>query len=304
MAVSSATENELKVTVTQQVNASPQRVFDAWLDPKLLCKWIGPRQWVEWCEAAVLEPRVGGRYELHTHSKPTPGRDACKGGVSGVYRKIDRHTLLSFTWIRDGEDIETLVTVRFEPSGAGTRLTLTHEGFTSEQARDQHLAGWTGSMTQLDELLELRLTLKQQVNAPPQRVFDALLDPKLICQWMGPRMMVESCEVMSLEPRVGGRYRLKMHRRPDAPGGSEPLVVTGIYQEIDPPRRLVYSWTWEHEKQESRVAWQLHPHAGGTEVILVHDGFASVERMQSHQLGWTASMQQLAEVLQRASNHK
>jgi uncharacterized protein YndB with AHSA1/START domain len=298
MAVTSATENELKVTVTKQINASPQRVFDAWLDPKLLCKWIGPREWVEWCETALLEPRVGGRYELHTRIKPMPGRDACKGGVSGVYRKIDRHTLLSFTWIRQGEDIETLVTVRFEPSGAGTRLTLTHEGFTSEQAREQHLAGWSGSMSQLIELLELRLTLKQQVNAPPERVFDALLDPKLICQWMGPRMMVESCEVMTLEPHVGGRFRLKMYQRPDAPMGPAALIVTGTYQEIDPPRRLVYSWMWEHEKLESLVAWNLKPNAGGTEVVLVHDGFASAERMQSHERGWTASMQQLAGALE------
>ena len=134
MTVASAIETEPKLTLTRHVNAAPQRVFEAWLDPQLLCKWIGPRAWVESCEVALLEPRVGGRYQLRTHSKPLPGHDACKGGVGGVYRRIDRHTRLAFTWVRDGEDTETLVTVQFEPAGSGTLVTLTHEGFTSQQA--------------------------------------------------------------------------------------------------------------------------------------------------------------------------
>lgn len=148
---------------------------------------------------------------------------------------------------------------------------------------------------------DLKLTLTQQVNAPPQRVFDALLDPKLICRWMGPRMMVKSCEVVALDPRVGGRYRIRMDRRIEAPDGRPAtLFVTGVYQQIDPPNRVAFSWMWEDEGQESRVAFELKPHAGGTEVTLTHDGFASVERKQGHGLGWTASLQQLAEVLQAA----
>jgi uncharacterized protein YndB with AHSA1/START domain len=301
MTMTNAIETELKVTLTQHVNASPQRVFEAWLDPQLLCKWIGPRAWVEWCETAVLEPRVGGRYQLRSHTRPRPGHDPCSG-VSGVYRQIDRHTRLSFTWLRDGEDVETLVTVLFEPDGAGTLLTLTHEGFASDYVRKQHLAGWAGSLTQLADLLELRLTLTQQVNAPPQRVFDALLDPKLVCRWMGPRTMVEACEIMTLEPRVGGRYRFKMVRRADSPNGPGTIFVTGTYQEIYPPNRLVYSWMWEDQGHESRVTYELKSHAGGTEVTLIHEGFASVDSQQGHQRGWTASLQQLASVLETGAS--
>lgn len=298
MAVASANETVLKLTLTHHVNAAPEKVFEAWLDPQLLCKWIGPREWVESCEVAVLEPRVGGRYELRTSSRAIPGRDACKGGVRGVYRRIDRHTRLAFTWAREGEDAESLVTVLFEPAEKGTLVTLTHEGFICEQVRDQHLAGWSGSLPQLADLLELRITLKQQVNAPPQRVFDALLDPKLVCRWLGPRSMVETCEVLTLEPRVGGRYRLRMQRRPDSPTGPGDLFVAGVYLQIDRPHRLAYSWSWDHQPHESRVAYELKPHAGGTEVTLTHEGFADANTRQSHSLGWTVSLQQLAEVLQ------
>ncbi len=301
MVMANASETELKLTLTQHVKAPPHAVFAAWLDPKLLCKWIGPREWVESCEATLLEPRVGGRYHLRTHTRAVAGREPCSGGVSGVYRRIDRHTHLSFTWIRDGEEVETLVTVLFEPADAGTLVTLTHEGFSSEQARDQHLAGWGGSLPQLADLLELRLTLKQQVNASPQRVFDALLDPKLVCQWMGPRIMVKTCDVMLMEPHIGGRYRIKMEKRPDAPTGPGTLFVAGAYQEIDRPNRLVYSWMWEDQNHESRVTFELTARAGGTEVTLIHDGFANVESKQGHERGWTASLQQLAAVLQTSA---
>ena len=297
MAMAIASEAELKVTLTQHVNAPPSRVFEAWLDPQLLCKWIGPRAWVESCEVAVLEPRVGGKYQLQTRSKPMPGREACGNGVTGVYRQIDRHTRLSFTWMRDGDDAETLVTVDFKPDGAGTLVTLTHAGFRSEPVREQHAAGWGGSLPQLADLLELRLTLRQQVNAPPPRVFDALLDPKLVCQWMGPRTMVKTCEVLTLEPRVGGTYRLKMDRRADAPNGPGTLFVTGRYQQIERPTRLVYSWMWEDQQHESQVAFELKAHAGGTEVTLIHDGFASIESRQGHEQGWTVSLRQLGEMV-------
>ncbi len=297
MVTTIANETELKLTVTQQVNAPPRRVFDAWLDPRLLGKWIGPRAWVESCEAVVLEPRVGGRYELITQPRPVPGREPCKAGVSGVYREIDRHTRLSFTWRRDGDDYETLVTVQFEPSGTGTRVTLTHEGFTSEEARGQHSAGWSGSLTQLADLVELRLTVTQQVKASPQRVFDALLDPTQVSRWMGPRTMVEACEVMTLDPRVGGRYRIRMDRRADAPNGPGTIFVTGTYEEIDPPNRLAFSWMWEDKGHSSRVAIDLKPHAGGTEVTLTHEGLADVESQQGHGRGWPITLQQLAALL-------
>lgn len=301
MAVTSAIESQLSLSLTQQINAEPRRVFEAWLDPNILCKWIGPRAWVESCETVVLEPQIGGRYQLRTQARAVAGHEPCSGGVSGVYRRIDRYSRLSFTWLREGEVSESLVTITFAPSGKGTLVTLTHQGFTSEEARDQHQAGWAGSLPQLADLLDLRLTLKQYVNAPPQRVFDALVDPTLISRWMGPRSMVQSCEVMTMEPRVGGKYRIKMNRRPDAPGGRPgTLFVTGTYQTVDRPNRLTYSWMWEDQGHESRVTYELKPHAGGTEVTLIHEGFANVETREGHSRGWTASLQQLAQLLESA----
>jgi uncharacterized protein YndB with AHSA1/START domain len=155
--------------------------------------------------------------------------------------------------------------------------------------------------TSAPETEVLKLTLRQQVKASPERVFDALLDPTLVSRWMGPRTMVTLCEVITLEPRLGGRYRIKMVKCPDAPHGPGTLFVTGVYQEIDRPRRLVYSWMWEDQPHESRVTYDLKPHAGGTEVTLTHEGFATAESMQGHNRGWTACLQQLVAVVESAS---
>ena len=48
--------------MVRHFDAPPERVFDAWLDPKVISKWIGPR--VVQAEATKLEPRVGGTYSI------------------------------------------------------------------------------------------------------------------------------------------------------------------------------------------------------------------------------------------------
>ncbi len=298
MAAPSATEDQLKLTLTQHIKASPQQVFEAWLDPDVLCRWLGPHEWVESCKTAVQEPHVGGRYQLSMNSKAVPGHKPCGSGVSGVYRTIEKYTRLAFTWIRDGENVEMLVTVQFEPQGAGTLVTLTHEGFASQEACDQHRAGWGPSLVQLAELTEPRLVLTQQIKASPKQVFEALLDPKLIGRWLGPRSMVQSCEVMAIEPRVGGAYRIKMEKRTDSPTGPGTIFVTGIFREINPPNRVVYTWMWEEQQVQSEVTFELEAHGGGTQLTLTQVGFATTQSKLGHSRGWTGSLQQLAEILQ------
>jgi uncharacterized protein YndB with AHSA1/START domain len=45
------------------------------------------------------------------------------------------------------------VTITFKPDGEGTLLTLTHEQFFDEPARDRHQTGWTGALEKLDRYL-------------------------------------------------------------------------------------------------------------------------------------------------------
>jgi uncharacterized protein YndB with AHSA1/START domain len=74
--------------------------------------------------------------------------------VNGVYREVVRNQKLVFTWAwRSTPERESLVTVLIEPDGAGSMLTLIHEQFFDEAARDRHRHGWTGSLDKLERYL-------------------------------------------------------------------------------------------------------------------------------------------------------
>jgi uncharacterized protein YndB with AHSA1/START domain len=92
--------------------------------------------------------RVGGRY----HIKAVTPTD--EHNVGGVYREVVPNEKLVFTWAwQSMPERESVVTVLFKPDGDGTLLTLTHEQFFDEPARDRHQQGWTGALEKLAKYL-------------------------------------------------------------------------------------------------------------------------------------------------------
>jgi uncharacterized protein YndB with AHSA1/START domain len=74
--------------------------------------------------------------------------------VGGVYREIVPNEKLVFTWAwRSTPERESLVTVIFKEDGGGTIMTLLHEQFFDEAARDSHNAGWTSTIDKLEKYL-------------------------------------------------------------------------------------------------------------------------------------------------------
>ena len=143
----------LNLVLTHSFDAPRERVFDAWLDPRAIGKWIGPR--VIKAEAKQLEPKVGGRYRIHMK-----GADGSDGPVvAGTYREIVRPERLVFTWAWETAHThgvaghETLVTLTFEEHGGRTTMTLRHERFESKESRDSHNQGWNASFAKLAEVL-------------------------------------------------------------------------------------------------------------------------------------------------------
>lgn len=133
------------------------------------------------------------------------------------------------------------------------------------------------------------LEITRLFDAAPERVFDAWLS-KEWGDWVGPPGI--KGEVTMLEPRVGGRYQIIMHR-PD--GGT--LTVWGTYREIARPTKIVLSWKWEHEEADTIVTLTFRPVGGKTELTLHHTGFSNVERRDSHQQGWNGTLDKLAAYL-------
>jgi uncharacterized protein YndB with AHSA1/START domain len=162
-----ANQNESKsqtsLSITRTFDAPPARVFDAWLDPAQMEKWMGPRDKVARAEILELDARVGGRYRIRMHIKDGP-----QPIVGGVYREITRPTRLVFTWAWEPEagycgdgadqasrpqDDPMLVTVTFRAVGDRTEMTLLHEKLASEEDRAGHEHGWIGSVEQLAAFL-------------------------------------------------------------------------------------------------------------------------------------------------------
>jgi uncharacterized protein YndB with AHSA1/START domain len=134
------------LTIKRRFKAPPAKVYAAWTDPEKIGRWMGPSNVLK--VVAECDLRVGGRY----HIKMVVPDD--EHDVSGVYREIVPNEKLVFTWAwKSTPERESLVTVTFKPDGEGTLMTLLHEQFFDEDARDRHNAGWTGSFDKLEKFL-------------------------------------------------------------------------------------------------------------------------------------------------------
>jgi uncharacterized protein YndB with AHSA1/START domain len=101
------------------------------------------------------------------------------------------------------------------------------------------------------------LTLKRRLKAPPEKVFAAWIDPEKVMRWMGPGD--GNAVSVECDARVGGRYRWVMR----APDGEE-HDVSGVYREVVPSEKLVFTWAWKSTpERESLVTVLLKPDGDG-----------------------------------------
>jgi uncharacterized protein YndB with AHSA1/START domain len=135
------------LTLKRRLNAPPQKVYAAWTDAEKILRWFGPDAGP--VTEAVTDVKVGGRYAVTFSTE-----DGEEHHVSGVYREVVPNRKLVFTWAwRTMPERESLVTVLIKPDGAGSILTLIHEQFFDEPARDRHREGWTGCLDKLAQFL-------------------------------------------------------------------------------------------------------------------------------------------------------
>jgi uncharacterized protein YndB with AHSA1/START domain len=134
------------LTLKRRFNATPQMLFSAWTDPRQLVKWFGPDSGD--VTRAETDVRVGGRYVVEFNTE-----DGEHHHVSGTYREVVPNEKLVFTWQWvTMPERQSLVNVHIKPDGDGALLTLHHEHFFDEGARDRHQMGWTGSLDKLEKL--------------------------------------------------------------------------------------------------------------------------------------------------------
>lgn len=131
--------------------------------------------------------------------------------------------------------------------------------------------------------------LERRIAATPEIVFSYFTDPARYQLWQG--IDVE------LDPRPGGVYRVTQNETG--------VVSRGEFVEIDPPRRLVFSWGWEGVDAllpgESTVEVDFVPDGDGTIVRLRHSGLPTESACDLHSYGWTVGLDALVVV---AAQHR
>jgi uncharacterized protein YndB with AHSA1/START domain len=141
-------------------------------------------------------------------------------------------------------------------------------------------------MAQAQERQELRLQRRYPVAC--EKVWRAWTEPQALSAWFGPGEP-HSVLVAELDVRVGGRYRVRFRTQ----DGQE-HEVGGTYEEVQPQRKLVFSWAWHTTPERvSRVSVTLRPDEGGTVLDFLHERFVDAEARANHERGWTGTFAKL-----------
>jgi uncharacterized protein YndB with AHSA1/START domain len=138
------------IVLRRTYKASRQRVFDAWTNPEIAAKFLGPGEGK--AEIVEMNARAGGSYRIVMHMP-----DGSTLPVFGTYREVRAPEHLSMTWRWEednpADEYDSLVTLDFIEVNGATELTLTHEQLKTVESRDNHESGWTAIVDQLAAVL-------------------------------------------------------------------------------------------------------------------------------------------------------
>jgi uncharacterized protein YndB with AHSA1/START domain len=151
------------------------------------------------------------------------------------------------------------------------------------------------------EPMERELEIVRIFDAPRDLVFRAWTDPKHMAQWWGPKGFTNTVDQMDVKP--GGAWRIIMR----APDGSE-YPSQGVYREIIPPERLVFTNTAVDKDGnviiDGFTTVTFADQDGKTKLTLQTRGTAKVayaaNYLKGMETGWTQSLERLAQELTKA----
>jgi uncharacterized protein YndB with AHSA1/START domain len=136
-----ATTETTSVDRTISIAASPEAVWEFFVDPEKLTRWMGQR--------ADLDPRPGGIYRCEV----IPGHTA-----AGEFVELDAPRRLVFTWgwEKSGEEESPVrpgsstIEVELTPDGDGTSLHFVHRDLPSDASAASHAHGWDHYLPRLE----------------------------------------------------------------------------------------------------------------------------------------------------------
>ena len=137
------------------------------------------------------------------------------------------------------------------------------------------------------------VTVRREIAAPAEELFDAWLDAESLGTWMMPTGINETRA--ETDPREGGGFRITMVR-----DDSSTLLHTGTYREIDRPRRLVFTWSSPATQfRDSIVTVTFRSSSSATVVEIRQVGLPDEEAQAGHREGWSDALRELERTAQR-----
>lgn len=136
---------ELSLKISRTIKAPAQALFNAWLDPEMLARFMIPGDNMS-VSKATIDPIQGGRFDIimMAGEQEIPHH--------GIYMKITPHSQLIFTWQSSYSVDDSTVTLDFKPVDGGTEISLHHVKFRDEETRDNHKGGWGSIIGKLAEI--------------------------------------------------------------------------------------------------------------------------------------------------------
>jgi uncharacterized protein YndB with AHSA1/START domain len=137
------------------------------------------------------------------------------------------------------------------------------------------------------------LTLTRRFRARPEKVWTAWTDPETLIGWFCTTKAKPGSMRAELDVRAGGRYRISFEMQ-----SGEYSEVGGVYREVVPNEKLVFSWAWHSTKErESLVTVSIRPDGAGSLMVFTHEQFFDEAARDNHAKGWSELFGQLETIL-------
>ena len=134
------------------------------------------------------------------------------------------------------------------------------------------------------------VVLKRRYNSPPAKVYAAWTEPEMIVRWFGASDARPDTLRATTDVRTGGRFVFSFTH-----GDGERFEVSGVYKEVVPNEKLVFSWAWHSTpERESQVTVITKPDGTGTLMTLKHEQLFDQAAADNHKRGWTHMLENIA----------
>jgi uncharacterized protein YndB with AHSA1/START domain len=137
------------------------------------------------------------------------------------------------------------------------------------------------------------LTLTRHYPVAPEKVWRAWTDAQALKKWWAPQPG-DPVSAAELDVREGGRFRIVF----GGPQGTE-HECAGVYKEVVPHRKLVFTWHWPRTTPErvSVVTIEFRASGKGTDLVFKHEQFFDEKARDGHLRGWSAALESLQNFL-------